>query len=79
MSILERQREELESGPGGDHDLPYSFHSPHIILPTISEVTASPSKLTGTWGRVPGPFPGKSLSSDGAFSATLPYTCEEKG
>jgi hypothetical protein len=24
-SVLERRREELESGPGGDHDLPHSF------------------------------------------------------
>ena len=28
MSALERRREELESGPGGDHDLPYSFSLP---------------------------------------------------
>ena len=27
-SVLERRREELESGPGGDHDLPYSFSLP---------------------------------------------------
>ncbi len=28
ISTLERRREELESGPGGDHDLPYSFSLP---------------------------------------------------
>ncbi len=28
MSALERRREELESGPGGDHDLPYRFSLP---------------------------------------------------
>jgi hypothetical protein len=28
MSTLERRREELERGPGGDHDLPYSFSLP---------------------------------------------------
>jgi hypothetical protein len=34
MSILERRREELESGPGGDHDLPYSFSLP-LSLPQV--------------------------------------------
>jgi hypothetical protein len=34
MSALERRREELESGPGGDHDLPYSFSLP-ISLPQV--------------------------------------------
>ena len=28
MSVLERRREELESGAGGDHDLPYNFSLP---------------------------------------------------
>ena len=28
MSALERRREELESGPGGDHDVPHSFSLP---------------------------------------------------
>ena len=28
MGALERRQEELESGPGGDHDLPYSFSLP---------------------------------------------------
>ncbi len=28
MRVLERRREELESGPGGDHDLPYRFSLP---------------------------------------------------
>ncbi len=34
MRILERRREELESGPGGDHDLPYSFSLP-LSLPQV--------------------------------------------
>ncbi len=34
MSVLARRREELESGPGGDHDLPYSFSLP-ISLPQV--------------------------------------------
>lgn len=34
MSVLERRREELESGPGGDHDLPYSFSLP-LSLPQV--------------------------------------------
>ncbi len=34
MSALERQRDELESGPGGDHDLPYRFSLP-ISLPQV--------------------------------------------
>jgi hypothetical protein len=31
MSPLERRREELESGAGGDHDLPYRFTSPSSL------------------------------------------------
>ena len=34
MSALERRREELESGPGGDHDLPHSFSLP-LSLPQV--------------------------------------------
>jgi hypothetical protein len=34
MNALERQREELESGPGADHDLPYRFSLP-ISLPQV--------------------------------------------
>jgi len=34
MSALERRREALESGPGGDHDLPYSFSLP-LSLPQV--------------------------------------------
>ena len=34
VSALERRREELESGPGGDHDLPYSFSLP-LALPQV--------------------------------------------
>ena len=33
-SSLERRREELESGPGGDHDIPYRFSLP-IFLPQV--------------------------------------------
>jgi hypothetical protein len=31
MGTLERRREELESGSGGDHDLPYRFSLPHAL------------------------------------------------
>ena len=34
MNVLERRREELESGPGGDHDLPHSFSLP-LSLPQV--------------------------------------------
>ena len=34
MRVLERRREELESGPGGDHDLPYRFSLP-LSLPQV--------------------------------------------
>ncbi len=34
MSVLERRREEIESGPGGDHDLSYSFSLP-LSLPQV--------------------------------------------
>jgi hypothetical protein len=34
MSALERRREELESGSGGDHDLPYRFSLP-LSLPQV--------------------------------------------
>jgi hypothetical protein len=34
ISSLERRREELESGPGGDHDIPYRFSLP-ISLPQV--------------------------------------------
>src|SRR5215472_7997955 len=34
MRVLERRREELESGPGGDHDIPYRFSLP-ISLPQV--------------------------------------------
>jgi hypothetical protein len=36
MSALERRREELESGPGGDHDLPYSFSLPISTLQVLA-------------------------------------------
>lgn len=36
MSVLERRREELETGHGGDHDLPYSFSLP----PSLPQVLA---------------------------------------
>jgi len=34
MSVLARRREELESGTGGDHDLPYSFSLP-LSVPQV--------------------------------------------
>ena len=34
MSVLERRREELDGGAGGDHDLPYSFSLP-FSLPQV--------------------------------------------
>lgn len=34
MHALEKRREELESGPGGDHDIPYSFSLP-LALPQV--------------------------------------------
>lgn len=33
-SVLERRREELETGTGGDHDLPYSFSLP-LCVPQV--------------------------------------------
>ena len=39
MSALERRREELESGPGGDHDLPYSFSLPISLPQTLAWMT----------------------------------------
>ena len=36
MSALERRREELERGPGADHDLPYQFSLP----PSLPQVLA---------------------------------------
>ena len=34
VSFLDRRREELERGPGGDHDLPYRFALP-LALPQV--------------------------------------------
>jgi hypothetical protein len=39
MSTLERRREELESGPGGDHDLPYSFSLPCSLPQVLAWMT----------------------------------------
>jgi hypothetical protein len=39
MSLLERRREELESGPGGDHDLPYSFSLPLSAPQVLAWIT----------------------------------------
>jgi len=39
MSALERRREALESGPGGDHDLPYSFSLPRSLPQVLAWVT----------------------------------------
>jgi len=34
MSLLERRREELEYGGGGDHDIPYHFTLP-VPMPQV--------------------------------------------
>lgn len=39
MSTLERRREELESGSGGDHDLPYDFSLPHSVPQVLAWMT----------------------------------------
>lgn len=36
ISVLERRRKELESGAGGDHDLPYSFSLPGSPPPVLA-------------------------------------------
>jgi hypothetical protein len=36
MSSLERAREDLESGAGGDHDLPYRFTWPFSTLQVLA-------------------------------------------
>jgi hypothetical protein len=39
MSALERRREELESGPGGDHDLPHNFSLPRSVPQVLAWMT----------------------------------------
>ena len=39
MGVLARRREELEIGPGGDHDLPYSFSLPASVLQVLAWMT----------------------------------------
>jgi hypothetical protein len=39
MTGLERRREELENGPGGDHDLPYSFSLPRSVPQVLALMT----------------------------------------
>jgi hypothetical protein len=39
VSAFERRREELESGSGGDHDLPYSFSLPHSVPQVLAWMT----------------------------------------
>jgi hypothetical protein len=39
MSVLERRREELESGPDGDHDLPYRFSLPRSLPQVLAWMT----------------------------------------
>lgn len=36
MSLLEKRREELESGRGGDHDIPYRFTRPSSMPPVLA-------------------------------------------
>ena len=38
-SALQRRREELESGPGGDHDLPHSFSLPLSVPQVLAWMT----------------------------------------
>ena len=38
-SVLERRREELESGPGGDHDLPHRFSLPLSVPQVLAWMT----------------------------------------
>jgi len=39
MSALEKRREELDSEPGGDHDLPYSFSLPRSLPQVLAWMT----------------------------------------
>jgi hypothetical protein len=39
MSSLEKRREELESGPGGDHDLPFRFSLPSSLPQVFAWMT----------------------------------------
>jgi hypothetical protein len=39
MNALEKRREELESGPGGDHDLPYRFSLPLSLPQALAWMT----------------------------------------
>jgi hypothetical protein len=39
VSAFERRREELESGSGGDHDLPYRFSLPHSVPQVLAWMT----------------------------------------
>jgi hypothetical protein len=38
-SVLTRRREELEAGPGGDHDLPYNFSLPLSVPQVLAWMT----------------------------------------
>jgi hypothetical protein len=39
VNAFERQREERESGSGGDHDLPYHFSLPHAVPHVLAWMT----------------------------------------
>ena len=39
VNAFERRREELESGSGGDHDLPYSFSLPRSLPQVLAWMT----------------------------------------
>ncbi len=41
FDVLERRREELENGPGGDHDLPYRFSLPLSLPQVLAWMTLS--------------------------------------
>ncbi len=55
MSVLDRRREELERGPGGDHDLPYRFAlppaPPQILawMTLLARVQQGELHSEGTW------------------------------
>jgi hypothetical protein len=49
MSTLERRREELESGPGGDQDLPYRFSLPISLPQVLAWITLRERVQQGEW------------------------------
>ncbi len=56
MSPLEKRREELERGAGGDHDLPYRFTLPTATLQVLGWVKLLVSEMASTWHAAPSPL-----------------------